>query len=79
MEWLIIYRPNSKNLIRVLNLRRGSNMVGSTRNCIQCFEIRAGAQLEPVFGGSATRGLKFIKFDLRRTKCFEFIICKLFN
>ena len=34
-------------------------MVGSTWNCIQCFEIWAGAQLEPVFGGSATR-FKFL-------------------
>ena len=27
-------------------------MVGSTWNCIQCFEILAGAQLKPVLGGS---------------------------
>ena len=33
----------------------GSNIVGSTWNYIQCFEILAGAQLEPVFGGSATQ------------------------
>ena len=32
----------------------------STWNCIRCFEIWAGAQLEPVFGGSATR-FKFFK------------------
>ena len=32
-------RPNLKNLSRSLNLRRGSNMVGFTLNCIQCFKI----------------------------------------
>ena len=36
-------------------MKRGSNMVGSTLNCIQCFEILTGAQLKPVFGGSATQ------------------------
>ena len=38
-------RPNLKNLSRGLNLSRGSNMVGSTKNCIQFFKIQAGAQL----------------------------------
>ena len=38
-------RPNLKNFSRVSNLR---NMIGSTWNWIQCFEIRAGAQLKPV-------------------------------
>ena len=32
------------------NMRRGSNIVGSASNCIQCFEIQASAQLEPGFG-----------------------------
>jgi len=58
-----ILRLNLKNLSRVLNLRRGSNMVGSTWNCIMCFEIWAGAQVEPVFDVSATR-YKFFKFGL---------------
>ena len=56
-------RPNFKNLRCVTNFRRGSDMVGSTRNCIQCFEIWAGAQLEPVFGGLVSR-FKFFKFGL---------------
>ena len=34
-----------------------------TSNCIQFFKIWAGAQLEPVFGGSSTR-FKFFKFCL---------------
>ena len=55
--------PNLKNLGHVLNLRRGSNMVGSPENCIQYFDIWAGAQLELVFGGSAT-WFKFPKFGL---------------
>ena len=44
----------------ISNLRRSSSKVGSTWNCIKFFEIWAGAQSEPVFGGSATR-LKFFK------------------
>ena len=51
----MIRRPNLKNLCRVSNLRRGSNMVGSSWNGIQCFEFSAGAQLELVFDGSPTR------------------------
>ena len=31
-------RHNLKNLSRGINLRRGSNMVGSTLNCTQCFK-----------------------------------------
>ena len=42
-------RPNWLKLNRVLKLGRCSTMVGSTRNCFQCFEIWVGAQLEPVF------------------------------
>ena len=56
-------RRNFENLRCVTNFRRGSDMVGSTRNCIQCFEIWAGAQLEPVFGGLVSR-FKFFKFGL---------------
>ena len=37
------------NLSRVLNLSRGSNMVGFSLNCIQFLKIQAGAQLKPVF------------------------------
>ena len=48
-------RPNLKNL------SRGSNMVGSTLNCIQFFKIYAGAQLKPVSGRFKPR-FKFIKF-----------------
>ena len=36
-------------------------MVGSTKKCIQFFNMYAGAQLKPVFGGFETR-LKFFKF-----------------
>ena len=36
---LMILRPNLKNLSRGLNWSRGSNMVGSTENCIQFFKI----------------------------------------
>ena len=52
-------RPNSKNLSRGSNMRRGSNMVGSDFNCIQCIEIWAGAQLETVYDELATR-FKFL-------------------
>ena len=52
-----VLRPNLRNLSRSSNMRRGSNMVGSTWNCIQCFEILAGAQLEPVFGQLRRRPL----------------------
>ena len=38
-------RPNLKSL------SSGLNMVGSTKNCITFFKIKAGAQLKPVFGG----------------------------
>ena len=31
--------PNLKNLSGGLNLSRGLNMVGSTKNCIKCFKI----------------------------------------
>ena len=31
-----------------MNFSRGSNMVGSTWDCIQFFKIKAGAQLKPV-------------------------------
>ena len=48
-------------------------MVGSTRNCIQCFKIWAGAQLEPVFGGSATR-FKFFKLGLRIFRINDFFV-----
>ena len=41
---IVIHRPNLRNLSRVLNLRRGSNIIGSTLNCIQCLEILAGTQ-----------------------------------
>ena len=54
-------RPNLKNLIHGLNLSRGSNMVGSTRNCFQFFKIEAGVQLKPVFG-RCKPWPKFIKF-----------------
>ena len=57
-------RQNLKKLSRGLNLRLGSNMVGSPSNFIQCFKIQAGAQLKPVFGGFEMR-LKFINFGLR--------------
>ena len=53
----------STTLSRGLNLSRGSNMVCSNSNCIQCFKIWVGVQLKPVFGGFKTR-LKFIKFGL---------------
>ena len=52
-------RPNLNNLSRVSNLRLEQNW-----NCIQCFEIWACAQFEPVFGCSAAR-FKFSKFCLR--------------
>ena len=58
---IFLRRPNLKNWSHLSNLRRGSNMVGSTRNSDMCFEIWAGAQLEPVLGGSAMR-FKFFKF-----------------
>ena len=65
---LYIQRPNLKNLsLRGLNLSRGSNMAGFTQNRIQCFKIKAGAQLKPAFGKFETR-LKFIKFGQIRTK-----------
>ena len=32
-------KPNLKNLSGGLNLSSGSNMVGFTKNCIQCFKI----------------------------------------
>ena len=51
-------RPNSKKC--------GSNMVGSAGNLNKCFKIWAGAQLEPVIGGSPTR-FKFFKFGLLRS------------
>ena len=51
-------RPNSK--------KYGSNMVGSAGNLNKCFKIWAGAQLEPVIGGSPTR-FKFFKFGLLRS------------
>ena len=51
-------------------MRRGSNMVGSTWNCIHCYEIWACAQLEPVFGSSAT-WFKFFKFGLRNNKLVQ--------
>ena len=54
-------RPNLKNLSHGLNLSRGSNMVGSTLNCIKFFKILAGAQLKLVIGRFKLR-LKFIKF-----------------
>ena len=47
-----------------LNLRCMSSMVGSSWNCIQCFEIWSGAQFEPVFDGSAMR-CKLFEFGLR--------------
>ena len=42
-------------------------MAGFTQNRIQCFKIKAGAQLKPAFGKFKTR-LKFIKFGLRHKK-----------
>ena len=36
-------RPKLKSLSHVFNLRRGSNIIGSTWNYIQCFEIWAGS------------------------------------
>jgi len=83
---IFLRRPNLKNWSHLSNLRRGSNMVGSTRNSVMCFEIWAGAQLEPVLGGSATR-FKFFKFGLgfsvtkmkalSRGKCNFFQVYKL--
>jgi len=58
----IIQRLNLKNLSRISNLRRGSNMVGFTWNCIQCFKIWADSQLEMIFDGSPTR-FKFSKLS----------------
>ena len=39
MYALCVMRPNLKNLSRGLNLRRGSNMIGYTKNCIHCFKF----------------------------------------
>ena len=57
-------KPNLKNLIRCLNLSRGSNIVGSTLICIRFFKILAGGELKPVLGGFEA-WLKFIKFGHR--------------
>ena len=62
--YLIYIRPQRsswKNFICVSNLRRDSNMVGSPWNCIQCFDIWAGAQLKSVLGRS-TSWLVFLNF-----------------
>ena len=47
--------------LKALHLSRDSNMVGYTKNRIQCFKIKA--QLKAVLGGFERR-LKFIKFGL---------------
>ena len=36
----------------------------------QCSEIWAGSQLEPVFGGSATRGINSLNSNLQKNKMF---------
>ncbi len=65
IEFLLLFhpRPNLKNLSRCSIIYDAFQ----TWNCILCFKILAGAQLEPVFGGSATR-FKFFKFGLRMLK-----------
>lgn len=69
LDWVSIFsRYNLEHLVVVKspnlrNLRRSSNIVGFTWNCFQCYEIWAGAQLEPIFGGSAMR-FNFLKFGL---------------
>ena len=60
----INWRPNLNNLSRVTNLRRGSNTVGSSWNCNQCFRIWAGALLEPVFGSSGILFKFFFFYNL---------------
>ena len=42
-------RPNFKNLSRGLNLRRGSNMGGSTLNCIAMFQDLGRRSIETGF------------------------------
>ena len=70
---LFALRPNLKDLSRGLNLSLGSNMVGSTSNCIQYFKIQAGAQLKLVFWGFET-GLTFIKFGLITVYIFKLVL-----
>ena len=52
-------RPNLMNLSGGLNLSGRSNMLGSTKNCIQFFNFNFWREMIPVFGGFKPR-LKFI-------------------
>ena len=58
-----VLMPKLKNLSRVSNLSCGLNMVWSTWNWNQDFEIWSGAQVEPVFDGSVTQ-FKVFKYGL---------------
>ena len=71
---LLNLRPNPINLSRVLNLSRGSNMVGFSLNCIQFFKIQAGAQLKPVFkveGFNENRKIVDVYLMLLKPKWFS--------
>ena len=61
------------NIRGLRHQRPNKIMVGSTSNCIQCFEVWAGAQLEPFFCGSVTR-FNLLKFGFRLQKCKDITI-----
>ena len=47
-SYLLNQWPNLKNLSGGLNLSRGLNMVVSTKNCIKCFKVKPGLNLNRV-------------------------------